>query len=160
MSFDNDSFLLFSDVRANTIYRWDRFNGITTFLEHSGLDSYLVSDPQSPVEPGANGIVVDRSSGLIYMCEHGRRRISVLNRSMSRITLVDNYRGRRFNSPNDIVFAKNGDLYFSDPPYGLPTENADSYRELEFSGVYRIPNKVLHPIIADGTNGKWLLYQL
>ena len=46
------------------------------------------------------------------------------------MTLADRYKGKRFNSPNDGVFKSNGDLYFTDPPYGLPSCNNDPAKEL------------------------------
>ena len=52
--------------------------------------------------------------------------------------LVDNYQGKRLNSPNDGCFKSNGDLYFTDPPYGLPKLADDPMRELDFCGVYRV----------------------
>ena len=56
-------------------------------------------------------------------------------------TLVDKYMGKRLNSPNDLAFKSNGDLYFTDPPYGLPKIEKDPAKELDFQGVYRLkPN--------------------
>ena len=54
------------------------------------------------------------------LCEHGDRRIARLEADGRKTTLADHYEGKRLNSPNDLVFAGNGDLYFTDPPFGLP----------------------------------------
>jgi gluconolactonase len=88
-------------------------------------------------EPGSNGLVVDPQGRLVF-CEHGDRRLSRLERDGGKRTLVDNYQGRRLNSPNDAAFRANGDLYFTDPPYGLPKNWDDPRRELDFCGVYRL----------------------
>ena len=88
-------------------------------------------------EPGTNGLMLD-PQGRLVMCEHGDRRISVLTRDGGKRTLVDNYQGKRLNSPNDLVFHSSGDLYFTDPPYGLPDRFEDARKELDFQGVYRL----------------------
>ena len=54
------------------------------------------------------------------------------------MTIADKFEGKRFNSPNDLVYAANGDLYFTDPPYGLPEQEKDKGRELDWFGVYRL----------------------
>ena len=51
-------------------------------------------------------------------------------------TVVDNYEGKRFNSPNDLAISKSGDIYFTDPPYGFKNFS-DKYREIDFNGVYK-----------------------
>ena len=88
-------------------------------------------------EPGSNGLAVD-SQGRITFCEHGDRRVSRLEIGGGKRTLVDNYQGKRLNSPNDLIYHSNGDLYFFDPPYGLPKRFDDPLRELDFCGVYRL----------------------
>ncbi|MDA0814720.1 MAG: SMP-30/gluconolactonase/LRE family protein, partial [Verrucomicrobia bacterium] len=88
-------------------------------------------------EPGCNGLLLD-AKGQLVSCEHGDRRISVLTKDGGKRTLVDNFEGKRLNSPNDATFKSNGDLYFTDPPYGLPEQWDDPRRELDFCGVYRL----------------------
>jgi gluconolactonase len=75
-------------------------------------------------------------------CEHGDRRISVLTKGGGKRTLVDNYQGKRLNSPNDLVYKSNGDLYFTDPPYGLPSPESP-LREMDYCGVFRLSKGVL-----------------
>jgi gluconolactonase len=75
------------------------------------------------------------------MCEHGDRRVSVLTPNGGKRTLADNYQGKRLNSPNDGTLKSNGDIYFTDPPYGLPQRENDPRRELDHFGVYRISKK-------------------
>ncbi len=72
------------------------------------------------------------------LCEHGDRRVSVLTKDGGKMTLADRYQGKRLNSPNDAVLKSNGDIYFTDPPYGLPKRYDDPRRELDHCGVYRI----------------------
>ena len=88
-------------------------------------------------EPGANGLAIDKSGSLI-LCQHGDRRIARLEKDGKFTTLADKYQGKRLNSPNDLVFHPNGDLYFTDPPYGLPKQMQDPGKELDFQGVYRM----------------------
>jgi gluconolactonase len=75
------------------------------------------------------------------LCEHGDRRIARLEADGRKTTLADRYEGRRLNSPNDLVFKTNGDLYFTDPPFGLPKAFDDPRKELDFSGVYRLSTR-------------------
>jgi gluconolactonase len=127
-------YLLFSDVVKNRIYKWKDGEGESIFLEHSG---YTGTGPFTGPEPGSNGLAVDPSGRLVF-CQHGNRTIS-RRESDGRVTvLVDRYQGKRINSPNDLVFKSNGDLYFTDPPFGLPHTFADTAKDLPFQGVYRL----------------------
>lgn len=126
--------LLFSDIPANRVYRWQPPAAPVVFLEPSG---YTGAVPFRGAEPGANGLTVDPLGNLV-ICEHGDRRVTRLETDGSRTVLADRYDGRRLNSPNDAVYARNGDLYFTDPPFGLPGQFDDPDRELDFSGIYRV----------------------
>jgi gluconolactonase len=126
--------LLFSDIPNNVIQKWKEGDGVTEFLRPSG---YSGSAPFTGREPGSNGLTFDKQ-GRLVMCQHGDRRIARLD-APGRITmLVDRYDGKRLNSPNDLVYKSNGDLYFTDPAYGLPKTFDDPQRELPFTGVYRL----------------------
>jgi gluconolactonase len=125
--------LLFSDVPKNVVFQWKAGAGVSAFLKPSG---YTGSTPRGG-EPGSNGLLFD-SQGRLLLCQHGDRRIAILEPIGSFKTLVGNFEGKRFNSPNDGVFHSNGDLYFTDPPYGLEGNNADPKKELPFNGVYRV----------------------
>lgn len=84
------------------------------------------------------------------MCQHGNRRIARLERDGRFTVLADRYEGKRLNSPNDLVFRSNGDLYFTDPPFGLPGSFDDPGKELTFQGVYRLtPDGVLTALTKD-----------
>src|SRR5215207_1092491 len=127
-------YVLFSDVPRNTIYRWEEGRGLSVFLRPSG---YAAGSKPPGHEHGSNGLTVD-SAGALVMADHGNRQIARLDDSLfTKTVLADRFEARRLNSPNDLVFGKNGDLYFTDPPYGLRGQDADPAKELPFSGVYR-----------------------
>ena len=88
-------------------------------------------------EPGANGLVFD-PRGRLVLGQHGDRRVARLEAEGRFATRADRYQGKRLNSPNDAVFKANGDLYFTDPPYGLRGRDEDPKKELPFNGVYRL----------------------
>ncbi len=128
-----DGYLLFSDIPNNAVMKWDPVKGLSVFLKPAG---YTGEQPRGG-ESGSNGLALDRAGRLI-LCQHGDRRIARLEKDGSFTTLVDRFQGKRFNSPNDLVFKSNGDLYFTDPPYGLAKGPDDPARELDFCGVYRL----------------------
>lgn len=126
--------LLFSDVPRNIIYKWTEGEEISIFLQPSGYTGVL---PYSK-EPGSNGLTISKNGQLIA-CEHGDRRISIMPFSKGgKRTLTDNYNGKRYNSPNDVVQHSSGAVYFTDPPYGLPNYVKDESREIDMFGVYRV----------------------
>ena len=125
--------VLFSDIPNNVVNKWKQGEGLSAFLKPAG---YTGSDPFTGREPGSNGLTFD-SQGRLVLCQHGDRRISRLE-DRKFVTLVDRYEGKRLNSPNDLVYHSSGDLYFTDPPYGLPKTFEDPGRELDFTGVYRL----------------------
>jgi gluconolactonase len=131
------AYLLFSDIPNNSVMKWSEKDGLSLFLKPSG---YTGRGPYSH-EPGSNALVLD-SEGQVVSCEHGDRRISVLTKGGGKRTLVDNYQGKRLNSPNDLVYKSNGDLYFTDPPYGLPSPESP-LREMDYCGVFRLSKGVL-----------------
>ena len=132
-------YLLFSDIPNNAVFKWQDGAGISLFLKPSG---YTGAAPFQGREPGSNGLTFD-PAGRLVLCEHGDRRISRVEEDGRKTTLVDRYEGKRLNSPNDLVFASNGDLYFTDPPFGLPKAFDDPQKELDFSGVYRLSRGTL-----------------
>jgi gluconolactonase len=125
--------LLFSDIPNNVVQKWKQGEGLTEFLRPSG---YTGTAPFTGREPGSNGLTWDAQRRLV-LCQHGDRRISRLDAPGRFTTIVDRFEGKRLNSPNDLVYKSNGDLYFTDPPYGLPGTFKDPGRELDFTGVYR-----------------------
>ncbi|WP_229204126.1 SMP-30/gluconolactonase/LRE family protein [Dyadobacter alkalitolerans] len=130
----DSSFLLFSDVPKNKVYKWDEKSGLSVFLEPSGYTGRGVYSD----EPGSNGLIID-SKGRLVSCEHGDRRISAVSLKVGgKVTLADHFEGKRFNSPNDVTEHTNGSYYFTDPPYGLAKKHEDPTRETKQFGVYRI----------------------
>ena len=127
--------LLFSDIPNNTIYRWKESDGLSVFLRPAG---YAMGTNPPGRELGTNGLTFD-SHGMLVVADHGNRGISRWNDSLfTRTVVVDRFEGKRFNSPNDLVWGPNGDLYFTDPSYGLRGLNADPAKELPFNGVFRL----------------------
>jgi gluconolactonase len=132
--------LLFSDVPKNTVYKWTEEKGAEVFLTPSGFSG----EGQYSNEPGANGLTLTAEDKLI-LCQHGDRRVVQLDASWDNpqpkfITISDNYQGKKLNSPNDVIVRSNGDIFFTDPPYGLPQQAEDPSREIPFQGVYKVSN--------------------
>ncbi|HEX9155766.1 MAG TPA: SMP-30/gluconolactonase/LRE family protein [Nitrospira sp.] len=126
-------YLLFSDIPANSIYKWKPGEGVSVFLENSG---YSGVTSFAGKEPGSNGLTFD-AKGRLVLCRHGDRQIGRLEADGRISVMADRYDGYRINSPNDLVFKSNGDLYFTDPPFGLP--NAfDDPDKAPVQGVYRV----------------------
>ncbi|HEU4345970.1 MAG TPA: SMP-30/gluconolactonase/LRE family protein [Candidatus Binatia bacterium] len=128
-----ERYLLFSDIPNNSVFKWQEGKGVSLFLKPSG---YTGKATFEGAEPGSNGLAYD-TEGRLVLAEHGDRRIARLEKNGRKTTLVDRYEGKRVNSPNDLVFRSNGDLYFTDPPFGLPKAFDDPRKELPFQGVYR-----------------------
>ena len=125
-------YLLFSDIPNNVINKWEAGKGVTQFVKPSG---YSGSEPFTGREPGSNGLTYD-AQGRLVACQHGDRRIARWENG-TWTALADKFEGKRFNSPNDLVFHSSGALYFTDPPYGLPGQWKDPKKELPHQGVYR-----------------------
>ena len=144
----NRGYLLFSDIPKNTVYKWKDGEGISVFMRPAG---YTGSTPQGR-EIGTNGLTVD-AQGRLVVADHGDRLIARVNdTTFTRTVLVDRYEGKRFNSPNDLIYRANGDLYFTDPPYGLFKLNDDPNKELPFNGIYRLtPSGTLTLLARDLT---------
>jgi gluconolactonase len=129
-----DGALLFTDIPRNRVLRWREGSAPAVFLAPSG---YTGAAPFPGREPGANGLALD-AEGRLVLCEHGDRRLTRLEPDGRRTVLADRWQGKRLNSPNDVGVARDGALYFTDPPFGLPRTFGDPAKELPFSGVYRL----------------------
>ncbi|WP_315851735.1 SMP-30/gluconolactonase/LRE family protein [Blastopirellula retiformator] len=126
-------YLLFSDIPPNKIMKWKEGEGVSVYLEPSG---YTGKEPFTGKEPGTNGLALD-PTGILTACCHGDRNLVKLFDGQRKV-IADKYDGKRFNSPNDLVFHSSGDIYFTDPPYGLPKNFDDPGREQDWCGVYRL----------------------
>lgn len=134
-------FVLFSDIPNNRIVKWDPETKKTSdFLKSAG---YLGTRTDL-MEPGTNGLTLD-TEGRLVMCQHGDRQVTRLEKDgKTRTTLAAKFDGKRLNSPNDLAFKSNGDLYFTDPPYGQMRKGKPWIfpdEELGFRGVYRLNKK-------------------
>lgn len=137
---ESEQMLLFSDVPTNTIYKWTAEKGNEVYLRPSG---YTGEDVEKLKEPGSNGLLLDNAGNLV-LCQHGNRQIArmeapLLQPKPAFLTLTDQYNDKRLNSPNDAVYNKADELFFTDPPYGLPTQRDDDpEKEIPFNGVYKV----------------------
>ena len=124
--------LLFSDIPANTVYRWTEDEGPEVFLH-----PVMADDSDTGGTGGSNGLALD-PEGRLVLCEHGNRRIARMEDDGSRISLADRYEHKRLNSPNDIVFHSTGAAFFTDPPYGLEEQDESPAKEQSHNGIYRL----------------------
>ena len=133
----NKNRLIFTDVRQNKIFTWDEKSGVKEYISPSGSTGYAPSFSDGGI--GANGLAFDEN-GNIILCQHGDRRLAFTPNLSSKnpkfTTIVDNFAGKRFNSPNDLAISKSGDIYFTDPPYGFKNFS-NKYRQISFNGVYK-----------------------
>ena len=140
---ENSSSLLFTQVPKNKIYKWNQQEGYQDYISPSGFTNYAPVIPNIGLS-GANGLTFDNDGNLI-IAQHGDRRLSIIDNSPTTnpnfTTIVDNYEGSRFNSPNDVVVSSSGDIFFTDPTYGFMNLSDwsfdESVKELDFSGVYK-----------------------
>ncbi|MEJ2594542.1 MAG: SMP-30/gluconolactonase/LRE family protein [bacterium] len=133
--------LIFSDVPNNIVYSYRENDSLSVYLKPSG---YTHEGPDNG-NSGSNGLLLSPKGDLV-LCQHGDRRMARMRASLDNPvpifqTLADRYDGKRFNSPNDAVYDSEGNLYFTDPPYGLNEQDEDSAKELEINGVYKLTTK-------------------
>ncbi len=132
--FGDHSALLFSDIPNNRILRWSE-EGLTTFRAQANYSNGHTRDAQ----------------GRLISCEHGTRSVTRTEWDGSVTTLASSYQGKRLNSPNDVIVAKDGAIWFTDPHYGIMTdyEGFKAAEELPCS-VYRLdPDGTLQAMITD-----------
>jgi gluconolactonase len=131
--------LMFADITSNSIRTMGPDGKATIWLQPSG---YQGATPYGGKEPGTNGMTLDNKRRLTVAGHAARNimRFETMDPKKPATVLADNYQGKKLNSPNDLVYAKDGSLYFTDPPYGLPTQSdEDPLKELKVNGVYRLP---------------------
>lgn len=131
-----DSTLLFSDVPANTIYKWKEGKKSEVYLTPSG---YTGEKPFTGKEPGSNGLILNNDKKLA-LAQHGNHQIAYMDAPLNApspkfVTLANAYEGKRINSPNDLIQDRSGNYYFTDPIYGL--EKPED-QELPFMGIYKL----------------------
>ncbi len=182
--------LVFSNIPPNKLWKWTEKEGAVDYLEKSG---FLGKVPRPGFkgafdEAGSNGLLLSPENKLV-LCQHGLRQVALMTTPLNDPkpeykTLTDrNHEGKKYNSPNDGCYHKDGSLFFTDPPYGLPGGADDETRETDYSGVYRLskdgkvtliddklerPNgialspdqKTLYVANSHGTNAIWMAYEL
>ncbi|MEG9434870.1 SMP-30/gluconolactonase/LRE family protein [Edaphobacter sp. HDX4] len=151
-------YLMFADISSNSIRKIAPDGRVSIWLQPSG---YRGSQPYGGKEPGTNGMTLD-PSGRLTVAGHAARnimRFESLDPHGPVTILADHYQGKKLNSPNDLLYGSDGSLYFTDPPYGLRTQqDNDPAKELTFSGVYRLPHAVAQkPGAAPDNNALQLL---
>lgn len=135
---ENEKMLLFSDVPTNKIYKWTEGKGKEVYLEPSGYNDAI---PRGG-EMGSNGLLLD-NEGRLILCQHGNRQIARMDAPLNDpkpnfISLASRYNGMRFSSPNDAAINSQHEIFFTDPPYGLPNRENDTTKETPWNGVYKI----------------------
>ncbi|MDP4283170.1 MAG: SMP-30/gluconolactonase/LRE family protein [Bacteroidota bacterium] len=175
--------LLFSNVPENKIYQWAQGDSTSVYLRNSGY----TGTKERKGEIGSNGLTLDKN-GRLLICQSGNRQVVRMNAGLNKpkadyTVLAASYNGKKFNSPNDLACDSKGNIYFTDPTYGLPQGDTDPERELNFEGVYKIdidgkltlltdsipkPNgialsldeKKLYVASSDNKKPKWYVYDL
>jgi gluconolactonase len=132
-------YLLFAEITSNSIRKLTPDGTVSIFMQPSG---YKGAAPYGGKEPGSNGMTLDQK-GRLTVAGHAQRnvwRLESIDAGAQVTVLADSFKGKQLNSPNDLVYKSDGSLYFTDPPYGLPTQSdSDPIKQLQVNGVYRIP---------------------
>ncbi len=141
-----DGFLIFSDIPANKIYKLGKEGSFSVYLEPSGFsegDRSLLHE-----QIGSNGLTFDQEGNLL-ICQHGNHRVAGQTRDGRIFKIATAFEGKPFNSPNDIAVAPNGDIFFSDPPYGLKDQvlNTDKFQSAGW--VYRVRGNDVQPVCKE-----------
>lgn len=128
--------LYFSDVPQNTVFMWSEETGLAIYLKPSGLPDG--EDPAPFDSAGINGMWIGRDGRLIA-ASHGKRAVTRIDiDSKVETILAGKYRGKLLNSPNDLIEDRDGNIYFTDPPYGLKDGDQSPLKQQAHNGVYRL----------------------
>jgi len=145
----NQQMVIFSDIPHNSIYQWSDKDGLKLYLKPSGYTDTISRGG----ETGSNGLILDSENRLV-LCQHGDRRMAYMdaplqNPATDYKTIVSAWKGKRFNSPNDAVYSSGGDLYFTDPAYGMEFRYDDPKREMDFTGVFKFSKEGQIELLTD-----------
>ena len=145
---EEGQYLLFSDIPPNRIMKWSEKEGISLYLTPSGYTGSVARKG----EPGSNALILDKDGNLV-LCQHGDRRMAKMNTSLDNpqpdfSTIVGEYEGKKLNSPNDAIYDSQGNLFFTDPPYGLEGNMDDPTKEIDFQGVFRYSTEGVLTLIS------------
>ena len=139
--------LWFSDVQKDQLLTVTPDGKVTVLLNNSG--GY--HNPPAGANIGSNAMVTDKD-GSVLLTQMGARRIVRLDARNGIHPFLSDYHGKRLNSPNDLVFARDGSLWFTDPPFGLFNGmDKDPAKQLPFNGVFRYAHGKLDAVITDMT---------
>ncbi|WP_235594698.1 SMP-30/gluconolactonase/LRE family protein [Paraglaciecola hydrolytica] len=180
---EEGAYLLFSDIPNNVIQKYDPNSGTSVYLKPAGATGLVAGDDGQ----GSNGLLLNHKGELVLF-QQGDRRVAIMNAAVDAplakfSSMASDYQGKRLNSPNDGVFHSNGNLYFTDPPYGLKNGMRDTRKQLAFQGVYLLktdgslillddavsfPNgialtkdeKTLIVAVSDSQQAQWLAYDV
>jgi gluconolactonase len=139
-----ESVVWFSDVTGNVVRSVTPAGQVTVLIQKAGGETN--APPGSFIGP--NGMIADKD-GYVLLCQHTNRRIVRVAKDLTTTPYLEKFEGKRFNSPNDLVYRSDGQLYFTDPPYGLLKQDDDPAKELKFNGVFRYSNGKLTAEIKD-----------
>jgi gluconolactonase len=134
----------FSDVTGNLLRSITPAGQVAVLIQKAGGETS--APPGSFVGP--NGMIADKD-GYVLLCQHTNRRIVRVAKDLTITPYLEKFEGKRFNSPNDLVYRSDGTLYFTDPPYGLLKQDDDPAKELKFNGVFRYANGKLTAEVKD-----------
>jgi gluconolactonase len=139
-----DGQLWFSDVTGNVVRSITPAGQVTVLIPKGG------GETNAPAGSfiGPNAMVADKD-GYVLLCQHTNRRIGRVAKDLKITPYLEKFEGKRFNSPNDLVYRSDGALYFTDPPYGLQKQDDDPAKELKFNGVFRYAGGKLTAVIRD-----------
>ena len=135
---EKEKMLIFSDVPRDTIFKWTEEKGKEVYLTPSGY----TDTAKRGGEMGSNGLTLDLKGNLV-LAQHGNRQLARMDAPINQpqakyISIANNYHGKKFNSPNDVIFNSKGEAFFTDPPYGLEKNMDDPKKEIPFQGVYKV----------------------
>ncbi len=141
--------VIFSDIPNNSIFEWSEEKGLKLYLKPSGYTDTITRGG----ETGSNGLLLDQDGALV-LCQHGDRRMARMNAPLNAPaaefeTLAGKWNDKRFNSPNDAIFKSNGELFFTDPAYGMEFRYGDSLREMDFTGVFKLGTEGSVTLLTD-----------
>ena len=145
--FPTENHLWFSDVTGNVVRQWSPDGKVVEILRPGGGEN---KDAPAGSFIGPNGMV-HGADGVVLLCQHSNRQIVSIAKDHSVTPLITKFEGKRFNSPNDLVYRSDGSLYFTDPPYGLLKQDEDAAKELKFNGVFRYAGGNVTAAIKDLT---------
>lgn len=146
---EDDKMLLFSDVFANKVFKWTVEKGAEVYLSPSGYTGTTTRG----AELGSNGLLLNKE-GKLVLCQHGNRQVALMEADLKDPkplfkAIADSFETKKLNSPNDAAFNSNGDLFFTDPPYGLEKNMDDPLKEIPFQGVYKVPTSGNITLLCD-----------